>query len=145
MKTKSILIVIGIALLTAGLIQHAVRSAPPRPTPPPKASWPSYGPAATPKSPAGFFLMYTSAAKKAKWFDEVVLIVWGPSAKLLSQDKDLQSAVKSMIAAGVNVQACAFASAPTCMAWSTHCGNWASKSKAWASRYRTISKPIGRS
>ena len=51
-------------------------------------------------------LMYTSAAKKAKWFDEVVLIVWGPSAKLLSQDKDLQAAVKSMIAAGVTVQAC---------------------------------------
>ena len=27
--------------------------------------------------------MYTHNAKKQKWFDEVTLIVWGPSAKLL--------------------------------------------------------------
>ncbi|HUV41960.1 MAG TPA: DsrE family protein [Sedimentisphaerales bacterium] len=50
--------------------------------------------------------MYTHAAKKQKWFDEVKLIVWGPSARLLAGDKDLQEQVKQMIADGVILQAC---------------------------------------
>ena len=50
--------------------------------------------------------MYTHAAKKQKWFDEVTLIVWGPSARLLAGDKDLQAEVKAMAADGVNVVAC---------------------------------------
>ena len=33
--------------------------------------------------------MYTYNAKKQGWFDEVVLIVWGPSAKLLTENKML--------------------------------------------------------
>ncbi len=51
-------------------------------------------------------LMYTHNAKKKKWFDEVTLIVWGPSAKLLATDKDLQAKIKSMIVDGVKIQAC---------------------------------------
>jgi len=51
-------------------------------------------------------LMYCQAAKKQKWFDQVVLIVWGPSARLLAADKDLQAKVKSMMDDGVLVQAC---------------------------------------
>jgi hypothetical protein len=50
--------------------------------------------------------MYTHNAKRQKWFDEVVLIVWGPSAKLLSGDKDLQTEIKAMLNDGVKVQAC---------------------------------------
>jgi len=50
--------------------------------------------------------MYTHAAKKNKWFDEVRLIVWGPSAKLLSEDADLQARVKAMGEDGVILQAC---------------------------------------
>ena len=50
--------------------------------------------------------MYTHNARLQGWFDEVVLIVWGPSAKLLSEDKDLQERVKKMIADGVKVEAC---------------------------------------
>ncbi len=50
--------------------------------------------------------MYTHAAKKAKWFDDVLLIVWGPSSRLLAGDKELQTKVKAMIASGVVVQAC---------------------------------------
>lgn len=50
--------------------------------------------------------MYTQNAKKQKWFDEVTLIVWGPSARLLAGDKDLQAKVKAMIGDGVKVQAC---------------------------------------
>lgn len=50
--------------------------------------------------------MYTYNAKKQGWFDEVVLIVWGPSAKLLSENKMLQDYVKKMQEAGVKVEAC---------------------------------------
>jgi hypothetical protein len=50
--------------------------------------------------------MYTQAAKKARWFDDVVLIVWGPSSRLLAGDKELQASVRAMIDSGVVVQAC---------------------------------------
>jgi hypothetical protein len=50
--------------------------------------------------------MYTHAAKKQKWFDEVTLVVWGPSARLLADDKDLQAEVNAMAADGVTVVAC---------------------------------------
>ena len=50
--------------------------------------------------------MYTHSAKKAKWFDTVELIVWGPSSKLLSEDQQLQQEVKQMLADGVIVEAC---------------------------------------
>ena len=50
--------------------------------------------------------MYTYNAKKQGWFDEVVLIVWGPSAKLLSENKMVQDYVKKMQDAGVIVEAC---------------------------------------
>jgi hypothetical protein len=50
--------------------------------------------------------MYTENAKKQKWFDEITLIVWGPSARLLAGDKSLQARIKGMLDAGVKVQAC---------------------------------------
>lgn len=50
--------------------------------------------------------MYTYNAKKQGWFDEVVLIIWGPSAKLLAENKMLQDYVKKMQEAGVIVEAC---------------------------------------
>jgi len=50
--------------------------------------------------------MYTYNAKKQGWFDEVVLIVWGPSANLLSENKMLQEYVKKMQDAGIKVEAC---------------------------------------
>ena len=51
-------------------------------------------------------LMYAHAAHKQKWFDEVVLIVWGPSARLLAADKDVQAKVNAMMQDGMKVQAC---------------------------------------
>ncbi len=50
--------------------------------------------------------MYTHAARKAKWFDNVLLIVWGPSSRLLAGDKELQAKVKAMMDSGVVVEAC---------------------------------------
>lgn len=51
-------------------------------------------------------LMYTHAAKTQDWFDEVTLIVWGPSQRLLAADKDVQEKVDEMASDGVIVEAC---------------------------------------
>lgn len=51
-------------------------------------------------------LMYTHAAKRNNWFDEVVLIVWGSSSRLLAEDEALQEKVKAMIQDGVVLEAC---------------------------------------
>ena len=50
--------------------------------------------------------MYTLNAKTQGWFDEVVLIVWGPSSKLLTENKMLQEYLRKMQEAGVKVEAC---------------------------------------
>jgi hypothetical protein len=51
-------------------------------------------------------LMYTHAAKTNKWFQEVVLIIWGPSAKLIAENLKLQEKVKTMQTDGVTIEAC---------------------------------------
>ena len=50
--------------------------------------------------------MYTFNAKKQGWFDEVRFLVWGPSSKLLSEDKELQDYIKRMKDEGVELFAC---------------------------------------
>ena len=50
--------------------------------------------------------MYTLNAKKRGWFDQVQLIVWGPSSKLLSVDEELQASVAEMKSVGVELTAC---------------------------------------
>lgn len=50
--------------------------------------------------------MYTHAAINNGWFAKVRLVVWGPSAKLLSTDLELQQKVKVMQESGVEVLAC---------------------------------------
>ncbi len=50
--------------------------------------------------------MYAHNAKRRGWFDDVHLVVWGPSAKLLAESKVLQDEVKAMQKTGVVVEAC---------------------------------------
>lgn len=50
--------------------------------------------------------MYTLNAKKRGWWKEVGLIVWGPSAKILAEDKDLQEYILRIKNAGVSLEAC---------------------------------------
>ncbi len=50
--------------------------------------------------------MYTYNANKYKWWDDITLLVWGPSQKLLSEDEELQDYVKNMINEGIHVLAC---------------------------------------
>lgn len=51
-------------------------------------------------------LMYTHAAKRNKWFNEVILIVWGPSEKLLAENAALKEKIAAMQKDGVLIQAC---------------------------------------
>ncbi len=51
-------------------------------------------------------LMYTHAAKQAGWFEDVKLVVWGPSQRILVGDKDLKAKIKAMRDDGVVVEAC---------------------------------------
>ncbi len=50
--------------------------------------------------------MYTYNARKYEWWKDITLLVWGPSAKLLSEDKELQDYVKEMSEIGINLLAC---------------------------------------
>lgn len=50
--------------------------------------------------------MYVTNAKKQAWFDDVVFIVWGPSAKLLTENEVLQKRIKEMQDLGIKVEAC---------------------------------------
>jgi len=51
-------------------------------------------------------LMYTHGAQRQGWFDEVRLIIWGPSQRLVVGDKDIRAKILEMKDAGVHVQAC---------------------------------------
>ena len=50
--------------------------------------------------------MYTLNAKRREWWNDISLIVWGPSAKLVSEDEELQVKIKEMKDAGVELIAC---------------------------------------
>ncbi len=50
--------------------------------------------------------MYTLNCKLQGWWNEVNLIVWGPSAKILSESIQLQKGIQKMKEAGVILEAC---------------------------------------
>lgn len=50
--------------------------------------------------------MYTYNSKIKNWWDNVCLLVWGASAKLLSEDVELQKNIGKMKEAGIKLLAC---------------------------------------
>ena len=50
--------------------------------------------------------MYVYNGKRSGWWDEIQLIVWGPSSKLLSEDVEIQEQVAMMQDVGVEIVAC---------------------------------------
>jgi hypothetical protein len=50
--------------------------------------------------------MYTTAAKKNKWWDKIRFLIWGASTKLLSEDTELQEGIQKMKESGIEVYAC---------------------------------------
>ncbi len=50
--------------------------------------------------------MYAYNAQKNGWWKQVTLLVWGPSARLSSEDEKIQASLKNMKEAGVELIAC---------------------------------------
>jgi len=50
--------------------------------------------------------MYVSNAPRFNWWKDITLVVWGPSAKLLAEDQELQDYLKKMIDSGIVIKAC---------------------------------------
>lgn len=51
-------------------------------------------------------LMYGHAAKTAGWFEEVTIIIWGPSAKMVAENIKIQEKLKAMQNEGIEIRAC---------------------------------------
>ena len=51
-------------------------------------------------------LVYPLNAAKYKWMDEVKVIVFGPSSRLVAEDQEVQRMLKDCEAAGVEVLVC---------------------------------------
>jgi len=51
-------------------------------------------------------LMYAHAAKNNRWFNEVTIIIWGPSAKMVAENLKIQEKLKAMQKDGVEIKAC---------------------------------------
>ncbi len=54
--------------------------------------------------------IYVYNAKKLSWFDDITLIVWGPSSKLLAEDEELKEMIKKLKEVGVTLDACIWCS-----------------------------------
>lgn len=50
--------------------------------------------------------MYINASPRTGWWDDITLIVWGPSAKLLCEDAELQEYIDRMSENGITIKAC---------------------------------------
>lgn len=50
--------------------------------------------------------MYTHAAKTSGWFNEVTLIIWGPSAKLVAENLKIREKLSTMKNDGVVIEVC---------------------------------------
>lgn len=98
MKPRTVYLMIASLMLMCGL----ARSEPKNETSKLCVVWTS----ADPDVAKNVCFMYALNAKKAGWFDEVYLVVWGPSAKLLAEDKTIQSEMKAMQKVGVVTEAC---------------------------------------
>jgi hypothetical protein len=51
-------------------------------------------------------MMYATNAKLREWWDTVTVIIWGATAKLTAENKEIQEAIKKAQQAGVTFSAC---------------------------------------
>ena len=64
--------------------------------------WTNQDPVSTEK----MVFMYALNSKLRKWWDEVIIIVWGGSTKLIAENKQIQDKIKDLIKEGVEFSAC---------------------------------------
>jgi hypothetical protein len=50
--------------------------------------------------------IYLMDAKAMGWFDDINLVIWGPSAKLVAENKLIQRELDMIMQSGINVEAC---------------------------------------
>jgi hypothetical protein len=50
--------------------------------------------------------MYTTNAMKSGWWDQINIVIWGASTKLVGEDPEVQKMVKKMLASGVTIEEC---------------------------------------
>ena len=50
--------------------------------------------------------MYGINAKKQNWWNDVTIIIWGATAKLVSENATIQNFIKEAQLAGVHISAC---------------------------------------
>ncbi len=50
--------------------------------------------------------MYAKNSKLRDWWGQVCLIIWGPAARLMATDAELQEELEELKHAGVKLQAC---------------------------------------
>jgi len=50
--------------------------------------------------------MYSVNALKNGWWDQINIIIWGQSTKLISEDQEIQKEVVKMIESGITMEAC---------------------------------------
>lgn len=50
--------------------------------------------------------MYAKNSRLREWWEEVCVVVWGPSAELLATDASLQDEIRAAMDAGVELKAC---------------------------------------
>lgn len=50
--------------------------------------------------------MYTHNAKRYNWFNDVTLIIWGPSAKFAAENEEIQKEIAQMKESGVKIEVC---------------------------------------
>lgn len=50
--------------------------------------------------------LYAFNSKKKGWWEDVTLIIWGPSGNLLSQDFELQEYITRIKELGIKLEAC---------------------------------------
>jgi len=50
--------------------------------------------------------MYSKNSLLEKWWDEVVIIIWGSTAQLVGRSEEVQGKIKELIQVGVKISAC---------------------------------------
>jgi hypothetical protein len=50
--------------------------------------------------------MYRVNSLLKNWWEKITLIIWGATAKLVSEDENIQKMVKNALEAGVHISAC---------------------------------------
>lgn len=59
-----------------------------------------------PEVAENMIFMYAKKAKSMGWWETIQVVIWGPSAKLMAGDTDLQGSLADVIDSGVEVIAC---------------------------------------